>query len=654
MNVFKKILSLAIIGIACLNLSLKGQSIEQDLEAIANVVVDINGSGDYTSVQQAFNAIANNSSETTIVFVKKGVYQEKVILNHKKTNVVLVGEDVDSTIITWDDWGDKMLVNGDPAVGGHTFSTYSFRADPHGFQAYNITFDNPTTFGQGVAFHSNGDKQVLYHCRLTGNQDTYFDNFRTRRLFKDCYIEGTTDFIFGYGVTLFDSCQILGKGGPLTASSTPQHYEFGHVFKDCRITTAPNASNVPLGRPWFPYANTMFYECWMSDGIKARGWDPWSGREATCIYLEYNNFGPGADTTERVIGTQLDPALADRYTMENIFGADNFPSDMGIEVDTAEFFSMRRRFSESGYTARADTILYAGRDTFPEYPTEDWMPEYNWEVRNIVDKYNDAFNDSINLNANIVEIKYQNDISFELTPGIEDYHIELDPSTTEVPVFQVFTENPRATVEIEYPESLPGMTSILVTAYDRSNNSRVNVYNSINNAYTKATMDSIFIKNIKVSDFQPDVYEYDFQLPKGSSRYFGVKIYKSVEDASSRTIKPSSLPGELKIIVTAVDAETVNEYVFNISVSTALKELNWNGFGIFSNKENLHLNIEAQVAKSVTLSLTNLKGQSVLMRELDINPGTNQLALPVQLQKGIYLYNVSDGESNISGKIQVR
>ena len=206
------------------------QTLSEELAAVADIVVDINGTGDFTTIKEGLEAVPDSSDQWIVVFVKKGFYYEKVILRPWKTKVVLVGEDVDSTIISYDDHGDGSLP-------GHTFSSYSFRADAHDFQAYNITFENTNTISQAVAYHSNGDRQILYHCKIQSNQDTYFDNFRTRRYIKDCYIEGDVDYIFGFGVTLFDSCHIHSNDpGYITAASTPEHYEFGYVFKNCYVT----------------------------------------------------------------------------------------------------------------------------------------------------------------------------------------------------------------------------------------------------------------------------------------------------------------------------------------------------------------------------------------------------------------------------------
>jgi pectinesterase len=387
MNISK--ISITII-ISCLFLfSVKAQTLSERLAEQADIIVDINGHGDYASVQAGINAIPDYNDKWLVLLVKKGIYHEKVILNYKKTKVILVGEDVDSTIITQDDYGDKML------PGGHTFSTYTFRADPDDFQAYNITFENTAgTKGQGVAYHSNGDRQILFHCRLLGYQDTYFDNFRTRRYIKDCYIEGKTDFIFGFGVTLFDNCliQMLESGGWITAAATPKYYEFGYVFRNCRLTSAPHVIDFFLGRPWFPNSNVIFYNCWEPKALSVSGWADWDGRAKSCLYREYNCSGPGSDTSGRIwFGRQLDTSLAARYNTDTILAASNFPSDMGWAVDSAELGSVRKRFMDSGYKDRFDTILYAGRPDLPVYPKDNWSPEYYAAIHSLIEQFTESF-----------------------------------------------------------------------------------------------------------------------------------------------------------------------------------------------------------------------------------------------------------------------
>lgn len=412
------------------------QTLSEELAAVADIVVDINGTGDYTTVQAGLNAVPDSNDQWIVVFVKKGFYYEKVILHHEKTKVVLVGEDVDSTILSYDDHGDGSLP-------GHTFSSYSFRADAHDFQAYNITFENTNVTSQAVAYHSNGDRQILYHCKIISNQDTYFDNFRTRRYIKDCFIEGDVDFIFGFGVTLFDSCHIHANDpGYLTAASTPEHYEFGYVFKHCAVTVREGGFwSVSLGRPWFPYANTIFFETWLSHRIIPAGWSVWDGREETCIYREFNNYGPGASPETRVSwSSQLDPALAHRYNSDTIFARSNFPYDLGEEVDSIELWSMRNRFEASGYAERADTILFAGRDFWPEYPTDDWSPQFYDPVYSIINNYTTLFIDEVDTTTDVDQLIQEDKGLFILNPVENNLIISSDRnfnSDTRVSLFDL-------------------------------------------------------------------------------------------------------------------------------------------------------------------------------------------------------------------------
>lgn len=432
------------------------QTLAEELEAVADIVVDINGTGDYTSVLAGLNAVPDDNDEWKVVYVKKGFYYEKVILKSTKTKVVLVGEDVEETIISYDDHGDGSLP-------GHTFSSYSFRADAHDFQAYNITFENTNTISQAVAFHSNGDRQILYHCKLVSNQDTYFDNFRTRRYMKDCYIEGDVDFIFGFGVTMFDSCHIhCNDPGYLTAAATPQYYEFGYVLKHCFVTVRDGGFwSASLGRPWFDYANTIFFECWLPQRITPGGWSPWDGRENTCIYQEYNNIGPGASPDTRVSwSSQLDPALAPRYNIDTIFSAANFPSDLGPVVDSVELWSMRNRFEASGYAQRADTILYAGRDAWPEYPTDNWHPELYSPVHSVVENYTSLFVDEVDTTTDVDEVNKEEYGISVLNPVGNTFVVSSEKNINSEAYFSLFDLNGKLVYQYKLENIPAGNTDI--------------------------------------------------------------------------------------------------------------------------------------------------------------------------------------------------
>ena len=228
------------------------------------------------------------------VLVKKGVYKEKVILPSWLENVDFIGENVENTIITYDDHANIKKMG--------TFRTYTLKVEGSSITFKNLTIENNAArLGQAVALHTEGDRLVFINCRFLGNQDTIYTGAKgTRLCFLNCYIEGTTDFIFGPSTALFHNCTIHSKANSyITAASTPKDIEVGYVFKNCKLTAAPDVDKVYLGRP---YAATVFINCEMGKHICPAGWDNWRNpeNEKTARYAEYGNTGEGADNTNRV------------------------------------------------------------------------------------------------------------------------------------------------------------------------------------------------------------------------------------------------------------------------------------------------------------------------------------------------------------------
>ncbi|MFC0877840.1 pectinesterase family protein [Saccharicrinis sp. FJH2] len=285
--------------------------------------VDKNGSGDFVSVQEAINAVPDFRKNRTLILIKKGIYKEKLVLPASKANITFIGEDRDNTILTYDDFAQKKNRFGEEV--GTTGST-SFYIFGDGFRAENITFQNSAgQVGQAVAVRIDGDKVAFKNCRFLGNQDTLYPHGdRSHQYYKDCYIEGTVDFIFGWSTALFENCTIYcKKKGYITAPSTNEATEFGFVFKHCTITGNAEKGSFYLGRPWRPYGKSVFIECELSDIIKPEGWNNWGSKEKekTAYFAEYNNTGKGANPKERVGWShQLSNDEALNYTNENILG----------------------------------------------------------------------------------------------------------------------------------------------------------------------------------------------------------------------------------------------------------------------------------------------------------------------------------------------
>jgi len=273
--------------------------------------------GDFTSIQAAVSSCKSFPDERITIYVKKGVYQEKVEIHSWNTNITLKGEDKENTVISWGDAaGEKK--NG-------TFWTYTLKVLGNGFRAENLTIKNTAgEVGQAVALHVEADRVVIKNCKLLGNQDTlYAAGENARQLYEDCYIDGTTDYIFGPGTALFKNCTIHSKKDSyITAASTPERITYGFVFINCKLTYAEGVTKVYLGRPWRQFAQTVFINCDLGDKITAEGWKEWSNKNKheTTYYAEYGCKGISAQTNNRVSWShQLSKKEAEKYTVENIF-----------------------------------------------------------------------------------------------------------------------------------------------------------------------------------------------------------------------------------------------------------------------------------------------------------------------------------------------
>lgn len=285
-------------------------------------VVAKDGSGDYSTVQEAINAVPDFRKNRTTILIKSGVYKEKLVLPASKTNVSFIGEEAETTILTNDDFASKKNRFGEEM--GTTGST-SFFIFGEGFRAENITFENSAgPVGQAVAVRIDGDKVAFKNCRFLGNQDTLYPHGdRSRQYYKNCYIEGTVDFIFGWSTAVFDSCTIFCKDhGYVTAPSTLEETEFGFVFLNCKITgNAPEASFY-LGRPWRPHGKSVFINCELEGHIKPEGWHNWNDpeKEKTAFFAEYQNKGKGANGSRVEWSHQLSREEAKKYNLKNVLG----------------------------------------------------------------------------------------------------------------------------------------------------------------------------------------------------------------------------------------------------------------------------------------------------------------------------------------------
>ena len=281
------------------------------------IVVSRDGTGNFRTLQEAIESARAFMDYTVTIYVRNGVYKEKVIVPSWVENIDIIGEDRDKTIITYDDHANINKMG--------TFRTYTVKVEGSDITFKNLTIENNAAqLGQAVALHTEGDRLKFINCRILGNQDTIYTGAKfTRLYFKDCYIDGTTDFIFGPSTALFEDCIIHSKRNSyVTAASTPKEAKYGYVFKHCKLTAEPGVDKVYLGRPWRPYAYTLFIECELGKHIVSAGWHNWGkqSNEETARYMEYKNTGEGANASERVAWSkQLTKKEAGAVTVDAIF-----------------------------------------------------------------------------------------------------------------------------------------------------------------------------------------------------------------------------------------------------------------------------------------------------------------------------------------------
>lgn len=284
------------------------------------IVVAKDGSGDYMSIQEAINNSKAFPYDRITIFVKDGIYKEKIKVHEWNTNMSLIGESKEHTVITYDDYFNKIGLGRNS-----TFYTYTVLVEANDFIAKNLTIENSSgEVGQAVALSVFSDRVAIINCNLLGNQDTLYASGTGKQYYKDCYIEGTTDFIFGSATAYFENCEIYSKKNSyITAASTPENAAFGYVFKNCKLTSSKGVNSVYLGRPWRIYAKTVFIDCDLGAHILPEGWHNWSKEEAesTTLYGEYMNRGEGFQPEKRVSWShQLTSSEAEKYTLKNVLG----------------------------------------------------------------------------------------------------------------------------------------------------------------------------------------------------------------------------------------------------------------------------------------------------------------------------------------------
>lgn len=297
------------------------------------------GTGDFASIQAALDALPQDNASPVTFFIHNGIYRERITVT--VPYVTFLGESAEHTILTYGLYA-RMPSQDIGKLG--TFRTYSCMIDTHDFTARNISFENSAgkgiDVGQALALYVDGDRIQFENCRMLGSQDTLFTGplppkevepngfigpkqnsprINGRHYYKNCYIEGDIDFIFGSATAYFENCEFFSKntGQPInsyvTAASTPEGQEYGYVMENCRFTGNCPPHSAYLGRPWREYAKTVLINCWMDGHICPEGWHDWGKEKAheTAFFGEYNSTGPGSGMENR-------PAWVKRLSEEDL------------------------------------------------------------------------------------------------------------------------------------------------------------------------------------------------------------------------------------------------------------------------------------------------------------------------------------------------
>ncbi|CAH9133653.1 unnamed protein product [Cuscuta epithymum] len=308
----------------------------------SDVVVAADGSGDYKTVTEAVNAAPDSGTARYVIYVKKGTYAEKVSIGKLKTNLMLVGDGMDATIIT----GSASVDDGKA-----TSETATVAALGAGFMAQDICFQNTAAppKEQAVAIMVGSDQSVFNRVKIDGYQDSLYA-YAGRQFYQACSITGTVDFIFGNGAAVFQNSQILARlpahGQPTCISAQGRldpNQNTGLSFQNCKVIPGPDLEPVKaenkktmLGRPWKLYSRTMYMQSYLDDHIDPLGWEPFSGTAGldTCDYAEYMNTGPGAGTSQRVqwkgYHAITNAADAQPFTVDQLLQGDSWLKASGV------------------------------------------------------------------------------------------------------------------------------------------------------------------------------------------------------------------------------------------------------------------------------------------------------------------------------------
>ncbi|KAL2468624.1 putative pectinesterase/pectinesterase inhibitor 28 [Forsythia ovata] len=326
-----------------------------------DLVVAKDGSGKYRTINEALKDIPKNGNKTFVLYIKQGVYQEKVQFNSSLTHLFVIGDGPTKTKIT----GRLNFIDGT-----NTYQTATVAVQADNFMAKNIGFENSAgpDKHQAVALRVSADKAIFYNCQMDAYQDTLYVH-TYRQFYRDCVISGTIDFIFGDSAAFFQGCTLVvrkpldNQQNIVTAQGRKDvRQPTGIVLQNCTFTADPayysvrNTIKSYLGRPWKEYSRTIIMESYLDDLIQPQGWLPWNATFAleTLFYAEFNNRGPAAPKAERIKWPgvkELPSNRVERFTAAEFIGGDVWIPPTGVPYAPGFIFPVPKEDPNVKYSA---------------------------------------------------------------------------------------------------------------------------------------------------------------------------------------------------------------------------------------------------------------------------------------------------------------
>ncbi|XP_065859506.1 putative pectinesterase/pectinesterase inhibitor 28 [Euphorbia lathyris] len=283
-----------------------------------DITVAQDGSGQFKTIGEAIKKIPKKRTESFVVYVKAGVYKEKLIFDRELSHVMLIGDGPTKTKIT----GSENF-----AGGVSTLQTATVSVDGSHFIAKDIGFENTAgAIGhQAVALKVQSDMSIFYNCQIDGYQNTLYA-LTYRQFYRDTTISGTIDMVFGDSAAIFQNCKFMIRKPIDLQKCTIAAQErnctkqtSGFIIQNSTVTAEKDYLAVKetnpafLGRPAKPFSRAIFMHTNIDGAIDPKGWAPWLGTYGTdtCFFGEYENKGPGADTSKRVTWKGIRKITAD-------------------------------------------------------------------------------------------------------------------------------------------------------------------------------------------------------------------------------------------------------------------------------------------------------------------------------------------------------